>query len=75
MTIDGRELSSQDIMRALQGAIRKKCDTEPVEVIVSDQAEAARVKAFMKMSGLQVQTLREAGRWTVQGSGSGCHCC
>ena len=75
MTIDGRSLSSQDIMRALQAAIRGKCDTEAVEVIVSDQAEAARVKAFMKMSGLQVQTLRQDGRWTVQGSGSGCHCC
>lgn len=77
MTIDGRWIASQELMRALQAALRQRneCkDDQEVEVIVADKAEAARVKAFLKMSGLQVRTLREDGKWTLHGSGNGCCC-
>lgn len=74
MTIDGRTLSNDDLMRTLRDAIRTRLCTEPVDVIVADKSEAARVKAYMKMSGLKVQTLKREGQWDVQGSGEGCGC-
>lgn len=61
-------------MKALREALRTRHAGEDIDVIVSDRGDAARVKAYLKMSGLQVQTLRHEGRWSVRGHGISCGC-
>ena len=74
MIIDGLSLSTEELMKALRSALRTRADVDDIEVIVTTAADSARVKAFLKMSGLQVQTLKHGGKWNIKGHGVSCGC-
>lgn len=74
MIIDGLSLSPEELMKALRFALRMRASGDDIEVILANSYDAARVKAFLKMSGLQVQTLKNHGRWNVRGHGVSCGC-
>ncbi len=75
MRLDMRGLGQDEPLKRIRDILRNSCpEDEIIEVLIDSEQNAKRLRAFMSMSGCNVELLREGPQWIVKMTGKNCNC-
>lgn len=75
MILDLRGLNGDEPLKRVREVLKETCpEDEVLEVIVGTEQLAKKMKAFMGMSGCNVELIIENDFWIVKSTGRNCYC-
>ncbi len=75
MLLDMRGEPDEETLKKVRDVLRYSCpEDETLEVLINSERSAKMLRAFLSMSGCQVETLRDGSNWIVKMTGKSCNC-
>lgn len=75
MLLDLRGYPEEESLKKVRDILRYSCPEDDIlEVLISSENLAKKLKAFLSMSGCQVEFFRSGLNWIVKSTGKNCNC-